>query len=788
MTSKNKPLESGSVNHLAESDLSIETPGLLPLLPMLYVAWADCILTPTEIDIIRNKLQQQDWIHESEKTILAGWLNPTLPPSEIQLQSWLKMIRKAAQEVPESSRQSLVELGIEVARISAKAHYVRCTTPEACAALAEIEEVLGVVSSEAARDILSDEERPRPEPSIAFTEASFDVPAMMQLLDGEQGAIRHKVRRLLSDPIFRYEYGLDTATYRERVLTWCSELARQGLGALSYPEAYGGKADLGEFIAVSETVAFHDLSLLVKFGVQFGLFGGSIHQLGTELHHQKYLRDVGTLELTGCFAMTELGHGSNVRDIETVARFDRKTDEFVIHTPSESARKDYIGNAAQHGRMATVFAQLEMDGEAYGVHPFLVPIRGTDGSPMPGVRIEDCGEKLGMNGVDNGRMWFDQVRIPRENLLNRFAEVSTDGGYSSPIASASQRFFTMLGTLIGGRISIAAAALSAAKSALTIALRYATRRRQFGPPGDAELILLDYPIHQRRLLPLLANAYAIDFAKKYLMQRYVERSEDGSREVEVLAAGLKVFSTWNTTNTIQMCRESCGGQGYLALNRFAALKADTDVFTTFEGDNTVLMQLVAKGLLTEFRHQFNEMKFFGLIKYLANQASTVIAELNPVVTRLTDEKHLRDADFQLSAFRYRENHLLITAAKRLKKRIDQGKDSYEAFVECQDHLVNLAHAYIERVILEQFLKGIDDCPDPALADVLKQLCNLFALSRIEKDRGWFLENSYIEGNKAKGIRRQIDKLCLELRPQAVHLVDAFGIPDECLAAPIANKS
>ena len=787
MKTKDKTTIIGSIKHSPELVTPIDAPGFLTLLPMLYVAWSDGVLTPSEIDTIRNKLQKQDWITDSEKTILAGWLNPASPPSAKQLQNWLKIIRESGKQASESSKQSLVNFGIEIARIGAGDQVKRCTTPEACEALEEIEEVLGVVGSEAVRNILSDEKRPTEEPSLAFPEASFDVSAMMKLLDGEHAGIRHKVRRLLSDPTFRYEYGIDTATYRERVLAWCTELARQGLGALSYPEAYGGKADLGGFIAVAETVAFHDLSLMIKFGVQFGLFGGSVYQLGTEIHHKKYLRDAGSLELAGCFAMTELGHGSNVNDIETIALYDRETEEFILHTPSESARKDYIGNAALHGRMATVFAQLEIEGDSYGVHAFLVPIRDSDNSPMPGVQLEDCGEKMGLNGVDNGRIWFDHVRIPRENLLNRFAEVSSDGIYSSPIASASQRFFTMLGTLVGGRISIAAAALSAAKSAITIAIRYATRRRQFGPPGVAETLLLDYPSHQRRLLPLLANAYALDFALKYLARRYVERSEEDQREVEVLAAGLKSHSSWNATHTIQECRESCGGKGYLAENRFGALKADSEIFTTFEGDNIVLMQLVAKGLLTKFRHQFDEMKVLGLVKYLAERAATAISELNPVVTRMTDEAHLLDADFQSGAFKYRENHLLITAAKRLKKRIDQGKGTYEAFIECQNHLINLAHAYIERVVLEQFLRGIEQCPDPALADVLKLLCNLFALSRIEKDKGWFLENGYIEGAKAKAIRRQIDKLCLELRSDAVHLVDAFGISDETLAAPIATK-
>ena len=138
----------------------------------------------------------------------------------------------------------------------------------------------------------------------------------------------------------------------------------------------------------------------------------------------------------------------------------------------------------------------------------------------------------------------------------------------------------------------------------------------------------------------------------------------------MLAAGLKAIATWNATDTIQECREACGAQGYLAVNRFASLKADTDVFSTFEGDNFVLLQLVAKALLTGYKRQFGGMRLVGLVRYVAKQAAVAVTELNPVITRLTDEQHLRDPDFQVSAFRWREQHLLAALARRLKKRLD----------------------------------------------------------------------------------------------------------------------
>ena len=382
----------------------------------------------------------------------------------------------------------------------------------------------------------------------------------------------------------------------------------------------GGRGDIGAFIAAFETLAYGDLSVLVKFGVQFGLFAGSVHQLGTEHHHEHFLPRAGSLELRGCFAMSETGHGSNVSDVETTATYDADSDEFVVHTPRPAARKDWIGNAALHGRLATVFAQLEVGEEHHGVHALLVPIRGDDGAVLPGVTIEDCGSKLGLQGIDNGQLTFDHVRVPRRNLLDRFAEVSAEGVYSSPIVSPNKRFFTMLGTLVGGRISVAKAGLSATKSALAIAVGYALRRRQFGSPGEPEVLLLDYLTHQRRLLPRLATTYALNFALHDLARRFAASESDDRRDVEASAAGLKAFATWHATDTIQECREACGGQGYLSVNRFAALKADTDVFTTFEGDNTVLLQLLAKNLLSGYKQQFGGMGLLGVARYLAGRA------------------------------------------------------------------------------------------------------------------------------------------------------------------------
>ena len=634
------------------------------------------------------------------------------------------------------------------------------------------------------------ESRPVAYPQIITEPPPFSIETLQALLDGEQKPMRDRVKQILGQPHFRYYSGTDTAEYREKVFHWCLELAREGIARIGYPAAAGGEGDTEKFLAAFETLAFHDLSLVIKFGVQFGLFGGSLQQLGTDYHHRKYLLPCGTLALPGCFAMTEIGHGSNVKDIETTATYDQVAHEFVIHSPSPAAGKSYIGNAAVHGRAATVFAQLIVGEERHGVHAFVVPLRSAEGFLLPGVRIEDNGQKLGLNGVDNGKIWFNQVRIPREDMLDRFASVSAKGVYSSPIKNPGARFFTMLGTLVAGRITIASSGNNAAKSALAIAVRYAGRRRQFsGPKQEAETLLFDYPSHQRRLMPLLANVYGIHFALQHLGRVYAapKTREADTRALESLAAGLKAWSTWNTTQTIQTCREACGGEGYLAVNRFASLKADTDIFTTFEGDNTVLLQLLAKNLLTDLRAKFKGMSKLDLLQFFGEQTSTKFVELNPISTLKIDKAHLRDTDFHLAAFRYREQRILLGTAKRMRRLASEGADAYATFLSCQIRLGVLAQASVERVILEQFAAAVTNCSDEQVRAVLKELMDLFALVQIEKHRGWYLEYSYLQPRKSKAIGREVDQLCADLRPKAVALVNSFGIPDECLAAPIALR-
>src|SRR6266513_723980 len=631
-----------------------------------------------------------------------------------------------------------------------------------------------------------------------MVQVTMEVGRLRAFVDGRWAAIREEVRaQIHASELLRPVDGLSIEDYRARVLAQARMVSQTKSARLFFPREYGGEGDMGGALSAFETIALVDLSLLVKVGVQYGLFGGVIRRLGTERHHQRYLLAAMTMELPGCFAMTETGHGSDVQSIRTTATYDAQRQEFVIHTPDDDARKDYIGNVARDGRLAAVFAQLITGGEGRGVHVLLVPIRDERGRPCPNVRIEDCGHKGGLNGVDNGRLWFNQVRVPREALLDRFGSVAPDGSYSSPIANDTRRFFTMLGTLVSGRVSVAGAGLSAAKLALAIAIRYGSTRRQFRAPGrDEEVIVLDYLQHQRRLLPALATTYALHFAQEALVVALHDAGDGDSpddaeqRRLETQAAGLKAISTWHSTQTIQTCREACGGAGYLSVNRLTELRADTDIFTTFEGDNTVLLQLVAKGLLTNFRDEFGSMDTVGLVRYVADQVVGAVLErtaarslaqwIADLMPGSEEEANLLDRRYHLYLLAWREKHVLEAAARRLRKLMANDGDAFTAFNAVQDHLLLAARAHVDRVVLEHFTAAVDRCDDPEVNALLEKVYDLHVMALLERDRAWFMEHGQLSAARAKAIITNVNRLCRELRPHARLVVDAFGIPEELL--------
>ncbi len=621
--------------------------------------------------------------------------------------------------------------------------------------------------------------------------------ALRDATAGRWAHVRELARHTLPAELMRRDAGFTMPQARDWTRATLATLTARGFTTSGYPKEYGGQDDLGRSAIDFELCAHGDLSVTIKSGVQFGLFGGAVHSLGTKWHHDTYLRDIITLALPGCYAMTEIGHGSDVSSLETTLTYDREADEIVVHSPSASSMKAYIGGAAVDARMAVVYGQLIVGDESHGVHATMVPIRDEAGQSLPGVTPGDHGAKGGLAGVDNGTLLFDNVRVPRRMLLDRYGGINADGDYVSDIENPNRRFFTMLGTLVRGRICIAGAGAVAGRRALSIATRYAVKRRQFSAPGhDGDVLLIDYLAHQRKLFPAIAEAYALMFAQNAITERMQDLHEapekdlEAQRELETRAAGLKALSTRFGNDTVQVCREACGGAGYMSENGLTLIRRDADVFATFEGDNTVLLQLVAKGLLSNYKEMFGDLDMRGMLQFAAKSFGGAVIErtaAKPVIDRLveaasrrTDEESLHDRAWQLEMFENRERHVLETLASRLRKAGKENPDSFEAFNSAQDHVLLAARAHMDRVVLEAFVEGVEACTDPVATDRLERLCDLYCLSSIEGDSGWFQQHNRLSATRAKAVTAAVNELCRALRPDAIAIVEGMGVPEEWL--------
>ncbi len=625
--------------------------------------------------------------------------------------------------------------------------------------------------------------------------------ALMEALDGPYHAARQEARDTLTVDELLRDPGMTMDQARAWTLAALSHLATKGYGNRGFPLP-GRPADPAAVVVGFEALSHGDLSLTIKAGVQYGLWGGAIEGLGTDEQIARWMPDIVTATHLGCFAMTEMGHGSDVQNLETTLTYDAETDEIVVHSPTPAATKTYIGNAALHGTSAAVFGQLWVGGVCHGVHCVVVPFRKKvrgKGVDLPGCETGDNGPKGGLLGVDNGTIRFDAVRVPRANLLSRYGGVTEDGSYSSPIANPNKRFFTMLGTLVRGRVCVGAGAAIAGRRALSIATRYALSRRQFpNPDGSGEVVLLDYLWHQRRLLPGIAKAYAFGFAHNDLIDLLVRCRaeavpEELQRSLESRAAGLKAAESRFANDIVQVCREACGGAGFIAENGLTQLRSDVDIFATFEGDNTVLMQLVAKGLLTGYKEQWTGLDRRETMTKTADMVARMVLErtagrglvddLVATARRRSSEASVLDRGWQLLMFEARERHVLESLARRYQRAARAPKGQlFDAVNEVQDHLLTLARAHTDRVVLGSFVAGIETCTDQAAKRMLNRICDLYVLDNLESDRAWFTDHSLMTQARSKSLTKTVNHLCAELRPDALALVEGLGVPEEWLGS------
>lgn len=484
---------------------------------------------------------------------------------------------------------------------------------------------------------------------------------------------------------------------------------------------------------VFETMAFGFGAVATKIAVHCFLYAKSILALGTE-KHIKYAQRAFEMKDFGCFGLTELAHGSNVQGCITTATYDPQNEVFIINTPNEKGAKFWIGNAAQTANMSLCLANMIVDGVDYGIHIFIVPIRKDSHHLMPGVIISDCGDKMGLSGIDNGMISFRNVKIPRENLLDKVTQVAPDGTVTSLFSKKSKRFAVQLAALSDGRVKIGMGCLSQSLVSLMIAGRYLSVRRQFGSRKYDEQVLLDYPAVQKRIIPYYSRGIVSYFAALDIAEMWNKNSKEvlnpknmAVQEMHALISIIKPISSWHMMEASRECRELCGGLGYSSYSRLPDIHIENHVNMTWEGDNSVLLQQTGRFLLKNLmRIAQGEINSFESAKYLT------IEDLSGFKFEGQELKDFTNLDKLQGALTYIAQRSAQESATEVQIRMGQ-TDAYEAWNESLPfNLENAALIYGYLFIFTTARRYISNCPVSKNKEFLSKLLIIYSLDVLRK--------------------------------------------------------
>ncbi|KAL5374693.1 hypothetical protein PMIN06_012186 [Paraphaeosphaeria minitans] len=541
------------------------------------------------------------------------------------------------------------------------------------------------------------------------------------------------------------------------------------------------------------------------YALHESMFKITIGEQGTPEQQDKFLKPATDYKIIGCYAQTELGHGSNVRGLETTATWNPEDKTFTIHSPHLTASKWWIGSLGRTANFACVMAQLYIGGKSFGPHPFIVQVRDLKThQPLENIHVGDIGPKFGYNTMDNGFLLFNKVKVPHFNMLGRFSRIDPQTNKYVRQGSPS----LIYGTLTWVRSNIVMQAGSVLARGVTIATRYCAVRRQFqdrdAPPGEkGENPVLNYTMVQIRLLPLLAATFALHFTGKGMMHMYQENQkrvvESGKgRESETRGAGpeetqagsdiladlhatscgLKSLSSSIAAEGLEVCRRACGGHGYSSFSGIGSWYADYLPTVTWEGDNFMLTQQVARYLLKSARSVLSGAK-------PTNETTRILSDFRSRSEIGCAFDILGSDEDLVSAFAWRASFLTFEA---LKHRDDNKKPWNDLLVD----FYRLSKAHSQYLVVRNFYDALKHGNigrevDATTHDVLWKLFRLWALHTLEQEGSEFFASGAASRHQISLARTNaVMKLLKEIRPHAVSLVDGWGFDDWVLDSSLGR--
>lgn len=552
-------------------------------------------------------------------------------------------------------------------------------------------------------------------------------------------------------------------------------------------------------MTINEAIQSLNPSVSVKMAIGIYLVSNALLSLGTERHLKFYRATFVNRETLASFALTEIAHGSDARLMRTTATYDPQNKQFIIHTPDFEAAKCWVGNLGRTCTHTLLFAQLiTPDGTNHGLHGFVVPIRNPQTlETYPGLVVGDMGEKIGINGIDNGFIMFNQYRIPRENLLNRTADVTEDGIYESSFSDPSRILGAALENLSAGRIGIMQESCHSIASAVAIAIRYAATRKQFGTKDD-EIPLIEYQLHQWRLFGYVAAAvvfkiYIQNFSNVYL--NIVEKSNTGMKvddlseavsEIHAMVSCSKPLLTWSVLAAAQQCREACGGHGYLKCANLGDIRSNHEATVTYEGDNNVLSQQTGNWLLRQFdtaRTGGTVDSPLNTVTFLKNWERCLAARF-----RCTKTTELKTGDFITTTYKWLICYLLKQTHEKYESEVAKGLSKFVARANSQVYKTRvLTKAYAEYLAIMFSLEYLDKM-DESVKPVLLKLFHLYGLWSLDQHLVELYQGGYAQGESlARLVRDAVLELCSELKHEMVSVVDALA-PTDFVLNSVLGKS